>query len=141
MPRSPSPDFDRAALAEARHEKGWSQSRLADEAGVSLSAVKKWELGLRKPEEAVAARLASALGVEPGSLGLAIPDIDSATLATIRRSRRITVSEMAAAIGASERTLTRVESGELLPPDSAAYAKAYGITLAQLAAAWRRSGR
>jgi transcriptional regulator with XRE-family HTH domain len=108
---------------------------------VSLSAVKKWELGLRKPDEAVASRLASALGVEPGSLGLAIPDIDSATLATIRRCRRITIPEMAATVGVSERTLTRVESGELLPPDTEAYAKAYGITLAQLAAAWRRSGQ
>jgi transcriptional regulator with XRE-family HTH domain len=141
MPHSPSPDFDREAMARARNEKGWSQSRLADEAGVSLSTVKKWELGLRKPDESVAGRLAFALGVQPGSLGLAIPDLDSATLATIRRSRRITAPEMAAAVGVSERTLTRVESGELLPPDSAAYAKAYGITLAQLAAAWKRSGR
>lgn len=139
MPHSPSPDFDRAALADARHEKGWSQSRLAEEAGVSLSAVKKWELGLRKPDEVIAGRLAAALGVEPGSLGLAIPDLDTATLATIRRSRRITVPEMAAAVGVSERTLARVEAGEILPPDSAVWAKAYSITLAQLAAAWRRS--
>ena len=51
-------------MRERRLALGWSQSRLARDAGVTEKAVSRWELrGVEHAEFAVMARVARALGV------------------------------------------------------------------------------
>ena len=51
-------------MREIRTSLGWSQARLAREAGVTEKAVSRWELrGVEHAELAVMARVARALGV------------------------------------------------------------------------------
>jgi transcriptional regulator with XRE-family HTH domain len=57
-----------ARIAALRAARGWTQQRLADLAGYSLSYVKKLESGDRSPTSANVAVLAQALGVDPAAL-------------------------------------------------------------------------
>lgn len=64
-------------LKRLRLEKGWSQRRLADEAGVHHSLISKIERGKETPSPAVTGRLAGALGADVAQLELAagrVPD-------------------------------------------------------------------
>ena|SRR5687768_14986708 len=59
----PTADTFKRRLKEAREAKNWSQQRLADELGVSMGAVRKWEQrdsGLPRP--AMQDRIATKLG-------------------------------------------------------------------------------
>lgn len=59
----------RFRLRELRDSKGWSQARLADEAGTRQATISDIETGrARRVEIALMERLAIALGVEPGEL-------------------------------------------------------------------------
>ena len=51
-------------LREVRELHGWSQSRLAEESGVSRDSISNYETGHREAWPATAKRLADALGVE-----------------------------------------------------------------------------
>lgn len=51
-------------IAKLRASKGWSQSQLADQLGVSEGSVKDWESGDSVPSSAKIEAIASALGVE-----------------------------------------------------------------------------
>ncbi len=53
-----------AAVRDLRHGKGWSQSRLATEAGMTQSAVARFEAGGSVPTLALLERLAKALEAE-----------------------------------------------------------------------------
>ena len=100
-----------AALRRAREGAGLTQVEVANGVGVSVSAVKKWEHGDRLPADTfVADRLAEFLGVPATSLHVVVPDFDTATLATIRRSRRQSVEALAEVLGISARTVARVEA-------------------------------
>jgi transcriptional regulator with XRE-family HTH domain len=55
-------------LKEVRELHGWSQARLADEAGVSRDSISNYETGNREAWPATAKRLADALGVEIADL-------------------------------------------------------------------------
>jgi transcriptional regulator with XRE-family HTH domain len=58
-------------LAELRKEKGWSQSRLAKESGISTKAIQGYEQGLRSLASATAEnviKLAKALGISAEEL-------------------------------------------------------------------------
>lgn len=48
-----------------RIERGWSQSKLAGDVGISLSHLWKLESGQREPSADVVDRVAEALGVPP----------------------------------------------------------------------------
>lgn len=50
-------------IKAARKQKGWTQSRLAEEVGVSPEAVSKWERGAYLPEEYNEERLNELLGL------------------------------------------------------------------------------
>src|ERR1700754_3385416 len=51
------------SVRELREGRGWSQTRLAKEAGMTQSAVARFEAGGTVPTLAVLERLAAALGV------------------------------------------------------------------------------
>jgi transcriptional regulator with XRE-family HTH domain len=55
-------------LRELRLQRGWSQERLADRAGIHHTAVGRLERGMREPRAATIQRLARGLGVSPGPL-------------------------------------------------------------------------
>ncbi|MGH3322637.1 MAG: helix-turn-helix domain-containing protein [Streptosporangiaceae bacterium] len=52
------------AVRELREERGWSQTRLADEAGMTQSAVARFEAGGTVPSLLVLERLAHALDAD-----------------------------------------------------------------------------
>ena len=69
------------AIAQARAEKGLTQSELAERAGTSQSAISQIEKGERTPSFATATQIAAALGVSMADLlgvvpsGLAAEDL------------------------------------------------------------------
>jgi transcriptional regulator with XRE-family HTH domain len=55
-------------LRELRGRKGWSQERLAREAGVTTGTINKAERGLHTPTIMTQYKIARALGVEPSDI-------------------------------------------------------------------------
>jgi ribosome-binding protein aMBF1 (putative translation factor) len=55
-------------VEELRKEKGWSQTKLANEAGVDWSTVKSVEDGEHSPTVKTVRKLADALDVEVGEI-------------------------------------------------------------------------
>ena len=55
-------------LRELRQDKGWTQEKLADKAGMHFTYVGQIERGLRNPSLVNLERLARALGVNAGKL-------------------------------------------------------------------------
>jgi len=53
-------------LTRIRNERGWSQQRLADEAGINKATLNQIERGRRSPNVETLHKLAAALGVEVG---------------------------------------------------------------------------
>jgi transcriptional regulator with XRE-family HTH domain len=58
----------RQALIHIRHQRGWSQRRLAKEVGLSHSTIAVWERGQTIPEPANVVELERALKLESGTL-------------------------------------------------------------------------
>lgn len=55
-------------LRQLRRERGFSQERLAELADIHENHVRRIEAGTANPSYLVAARMARALGIEPGDL-------------------------------------------------------------------------
>ena len=55
-------------LRQARAARGWTQDRLAAEAGVGIATVRRAENGYFEPRQDTARRLATALRVRPAWL-------------------------------------------------------------------------
>ena len=55
-------------LRALRTQKGWSQEKLAEEAGLHRTYASGLERGARNPTITVVEKLAAALGVTPGRL-------------------------------------------------------------------------
>lgn len=51
-------------IKKARHEKGWTQYRLAKESGLSREMIAKLELEMHSPMISTVERICSALGIE-----------------------------------------------------------------------------
>lgn len=51
-------------MKKARHEKGWTQYRLAKECGMSREMIGKLELEMHSPMISTVERICSALGIE-----------------------------------------------------------------------------
>jgi transcriptional regulator with XRE-family HTH domain len=66
-------------IAELRLARGLSQSQLARWAGVPTTTLKNWEQDRRQPYASAVARLAVALGIEPGPLleGVSFPTVEA----------------------------------------------------------------
>ena len=52
-----------ARLKALREQRGLTQAKLAEAAGISLGAVRNYEQGLREPSLAAGVKLARALGI------------------------------------------------------------------------------
>ena len=65
-------------LVQARKDRGWSQRRLALEAGVHLNTVWKTETEQSHPSYEVAAKIARALGLEPREIAEFAPVVRAA---------------------------------------------------------------
>lgn len=68
-------------IAGHRNRRGWTQIQLADAAGISQSALKKYELGQVVPTVATLMKLGHALGVGAGRM------MDDAEKAIKKRGR------------------------------------------------------
>lgn len=112
---------------------------LAERAQVSAGTVKAWESGRRTPTAAGLRRLADALGVEVDDLLDA--SVRLRDLAGVRSAAGLDRTAAARALGFSERTLRRIEAGEMLPPDPVAMGALYGVSQAELAEAARLTAR
>ena len=96
-----------------RHERGMSQTDLANAAGMCRPFVSKIERGHFSVILETLERLAGALNVEPsvliGPLRLSRPQRD---LRDLRKSRGLSQSKLAVESGISRCTINRIESGK-----------------------------
>lgn len=60
-------EWDGDVLRDLRGSKGWSQQRLAFEAGTDTGTISRLERGKHGPQAATLAAIAAALGVDEGS--------------------------------------------------------------------------
>lgn len=102
-------------VAAERANMGWTQQRLADEAGLQRHTVMRLEAG-RRPVADTVFRLEAALDLEPGTLVPGWPEwkpIGSLSLGSRSRERRrelgLSVTEVAADAGVGIATLSRFE--------------------------------
>jgi len=136
-PRLPAGSFDPHHAETLRRRAAMSREELAQQVGLSVSAVKMWESGARQPSARTAEKIAEALGVSPAAL-LGDTNFDPAqhSLEDVRIRFDLTTHDIATATGHAQRTVREVERGLRLPPDAEAWANAYGLTKTQLAASW-----
>jgi transcriptional regulator with XRE-family HTH domain len=102
--------FDPRVFRNARLAAGMTQHELARQLGVAGGErVSRWELGRSTPRSETLMRAADVLGVDPAELvgGRG----ESPTLRSLRRSRGLTLSELAREIHVSKSTVSRWESG------------------------------
>ncbi|GGU44728.1 helix-turn-helix transcriptional regulator [Streptomyces violascens] len=125
--------FNGARCRALRLGSGRSIRTLAAAAQVAPNTLLAAESGVRQPRTRVARALATALGVPVHELQLPLP-LEDASLADIRRGLDLTQQEMAARIGVSWQTVSRVERGSRVQT-ALDWAAAYALTLPQ----WRRA--
>jgi transcriptional regulator with XRE-family HTH domain len=106
-------DAFRQALRHARQERGWSQRRLAQQVGVSHSAISSWERGSSLPEPANVVDLERALSQESGTLARMLGYMP---LGTMRRELRTVLDAIMADpdLGQRERDLLLTMYRELV---------------------------
>jgi len=116
FPRAAIPDGIGSAVFNARRERGWTQQRLADKAGLQRETIVRLENGDRMPAGDTIFRLEAALGPLPGGLVPAWPEwspVGTAVPGPRSRERRralgLSISEVAAAAGVSPATICRFE--------------------------------
>ncbi len=104
-------------LACARRERGWTQARLAQVAGVARESIYRIEGG-RMPAGDTAVRLCDVLGLDKADLNLDRRETDPIHLhppTTFLRDRRkslgLTLAQVAKAAGVSAPTVSRFERG------------------------------
>ena len=68
MSRNQLRQLDGSKIRELRHERFLTQQELAQELGVTLRSVQRWEDGSVQPHFAQARRIAAFFDVEPGDL-------------------------------------------------------------------------
>lgn len=86
----PVPDGFPARLREAREALGWSQAKLARNAGIDKRSAGRYELGLVAPSIQVAAKLATALGKSLDHMaGLAPSASDPAASALLAKIQQL----------------------------------------------------
>jgi transcriptional regulator with XRE-family HTH domain len=60
----------RTPLAQAREEKGWAQEYVAEQVGVTVDAVRRWEAGKHLPYQRTIQKLCNLFQMTPKQLGL-----------------------------------------------------------------------
>jgi transcriptional regulator with XRE-family HTH domain len=106
-------DAFRQALRHAREEHGWSQRQLAQQVGVSHSAISSWERGSSLPEPTNVVDLEGALSLESGTLARLLGYMP---LETMRREFRTVLDAIMADpdLGQRERDLLLAMYRELV---------------------------
>ncbi|WP_225770885.1 helix-turn-helix domain-containing protein [Inquilinus sp. Marseille-Q2685] len=124
-------------LAALRTGRGWSQTRLAEEAGVSKATIVHYENG-GEPSRAQARKLADALGVELQDLGLHVPDWHAqaalgSRIKALREEHGLSQAELADRAGVSRSAVRDVETEARSGDETLAkIAEALGVTAAEL---------
>jgi transcriptional regulator with XRE-family HTH domain len=60
----------RTPLAQAREKEGWAQAYVAEQVGVTVDAVRRWEAGSHLPYQKTIHKLCTLFGMTPKELGL-----------------------------------------------------------------------
>jgi transcriptional regulator with XRE-family HTH domain len=124
--------FDGARARALRLNTGISIEDLAAAAGISPNTVRSAESGRHQPCARVERAIARALGVTLHEIRTPGPFV---TLRDIRLSLGLTQAQMAARIGVVRQRVSQIERGLGTVAAPAAWAAAYGLTLAQ----WTRA--
>lgn len=113
-------------LKSLRKAAGITQQELADNLGVHLQTVSKWERGISEPDFSLLGDLASALGVTLEKLlgaaegdctygGYFSPEDEGRALASARRAKGESQDDIAAAVGVSSDIVSKWERGIICP--------------------------
>lgn len=113
-------------LKSLRKAAGITQQELANNLGVHLQTVSKWERGISEPDFSLLGDLASALGVTLEKLmgaaegdctyrGYFSPEDEGRALASARRAKGESQDEIAAKIGVSSDIVSKWERGIICP--------------------------
>lgn len=139
--RQGATDFNAGSLRAARMAEDLTQEELAEAAGSNVKEVREWESGRRVPQVDALARLARALHRSP--LDFVDRDTDQAlTLQHLRTANGLSQQQAAEAAGLQRGTYSQIERGEVasISTDAAAgMARAFGVTVADIVAAWTAS--
>jgi transcriptional regulator with XRE-family HTH domain len=111
------------AVIEAREQKGMSPSELAEVSGIPLRSLERIEAGELDPD---ADATTDKTTPNPDLIAL------GRTVRAAREQKRMSVTELAEAVGFKRRRLVRIEGGELDPRYDGliALADALGVSLA-----------
>jgi transcriptional regulator with XRE-family HTH domain/tetratricopeptide (TPR) repeat protein len=66
------------SLQHVRHQRGWTQQEVADQLGVTVLTVSRWERALVQPRPPIAQRLCDLLQIRADQLGWVVPGSPSA---------------------------------------------------------------
>ena len=134
-------NFDPAALAKYRRQRGLSLDQLGERIGRARPNLITWEKGRSTPSPPKLVALAAALGVKPWQLTTIEPR--SAELADLRAWAGLSQQELADQAGLVRATYALVERTELpLRPDVAqALSRVLGRQVRQVELAYRRTAR
>lgn len=113
-------------LKTLRKAAGITQQELADNLGVHLQTVSKWERGISEPDFSLLGGIASALGVTFERLlgtdesdctygGYFSPEDEGRALASARRAKGESQDDIAAAVGVSSDIVSKWERGIICP--------------------------
>ena len=113
-------------LKSLRKAAGITQQELADNLGVHLQTVSKWERGISEPDFSLLGGIASALGVTFERLlgtdesdctygGYFSPEDEGRALASARRAKGESQDDIAAAVGVSSDIVSKWERGIICP--------------------------
>ncbi|WP_375165667.1 helix-turn-helix transcriptional regulator [Streptomyces sp.] len=120
--------YDGARARALRLQARISTEELATAAGVSPNTVRSAEKGTHQPRPRVANAIARALGVPVSEL---LHRERTLTLRDTRWRLGLTQAQMGARIGVVRQQVSQVERGVAGVRSAAAWAAAYGLTLAQ----------
>ncbi|HEX7760589.1 MAG TPA: helix-turn-helix domain-containing protein [Caulobacteraceae bacterium] len=102
-----------AQLNRRRRELGLTLEQAAPLIGVRIHTLSLWERGLREPFDRYYPALIRFLGEEPWPKAVTLPE----RLLAERRRRGLSHEPAARLIGVLERTLRRLEAGEIEPSE------------------------
>lgn len=133
--------FDPNALVRLRRARGLSHDALGERIDRPRPNIIKWEQGETTPSPEKLVVLARALGVDPWRLTRTRPA--SAELADLRDWAGMTRRDLAAAVGLTRETYSRLERGQIELDDdvAGALAAALGRDVGEIKRAHRRTVR
>lgn len=126
-------------ITVGRRARGWSRAEFAERIHTAPTTVGLWERGAAHPSRTAVRAAGRVFGWDP-STGL---DPDDGrrrdALVDLRERSGLTQSQLSGLTGIDQRSISRVETGELPPsvPTIRALAEAYGVDVAAVAAAAR----